>query len=279
MFIDSHCHLDFPDLVPEQDAVVARARAAGVSPMLTIGTQFRKSAVVRAVAARFADVFCTVGVHPDHVAEEGETITAADLVAAAADPKVIGFGETGLDYFYKPPTDLSLAQYHARQEESFRIHLRAGREAGMPIVIHSRQAEADTARVMAEEGAGQDPRVTGVMHCFSSGRSLAEAAVAMGFYISLSGILTFKKSDELRAIAKDVPFDKLLIETDAPFLAPHPLRGQTNEPAFVVHTAKVLAEVKGVSVAEIARITTENFYRLFPRAKPHGQTVAGQGAA
>jgi TatD DNase family protein len=264
--VDSHCHLDFPDLAKDQDAVVQRARAAGVSPMLTISTHYQKAAQIKAVAERFDDVFCTIGVHPDHVADAGETVTVADLVAQANHPKVIGLGETGLDYFYRPPSEMSLEAYHARQEESFRTHLQAGRATGLPVIIHSRQAEADTARIMAEEGAGQDPQVRGVMHCFSSGRVLAEDAVRMGFYISLSGILTFKKSDELRAIAKDVPLEFLLVETDAPFLAPHPLRGQTNEPALVVHTAAILAEVKGVTVEEIARITTENFYRLFSKA-------------
>lgn len=266
MLVDSHCHLDFPDLAADQDAVVARARAAGVAPLLTIGTQMRHADAIKAIAERHQGVFCSVGVHPDHVADDGEAVSAEQLATHAAHPKVIGFGESGLDYFYQPPTQLTHEQYHARQQESFREHLRAAAMTGLPVIIHSRQAEADTARLMAEAGAGSNPMLCGVMHCFSSGRSLAEAAVAMGFYISFSGILTFKKSDELRAIAKDLPLDRLLVETDAPFLAPHPLRGKTNEPAFVVHTAAVLAEVKGVTVDEIARLTTENFYRLFKKA-------------
>ncbi len=269
--VDSHCHLDFPDLEKEQAEVVARARAAGVSPLLTISTQFKRAAQIKTIAERHEGVYCTIGVHPDHVADEGEAVSADDLVAAVVHPKVIGIGETGLDYFYQPPSNLTAEEYKARQQESFRAHMQAGITTGLPIVIHSRQAEADTARMMAEEGAGKDARLRGVMHCFSSGRQLAEDALALGFYISLSGILTFKKSDELRAIAKDVPLDRLLVETDAPFLAPQPLRGRTNEPAFVVHTAAVLAEVKGVSVEEIARITTENFFRLFNKAVPAGQ--------
>lgn len=266
MLVDSHCHLDFPELAAEQEAVVARAKAAGVAPLLTISTQVRKAAATKAIAERHEDVYCSIGVHPDHVADAGEDVSAEQLAEHAAHPKVIGLGESGLDYFYQPPSQLTREQYHVRQQESFRQHLRAAAMTGLPIIIHSRQAEDDTARFMAEAGAGKNPALCGVMHCFSSGRSLAEAAVAMGFYISFSGILTFKKSDELRAIAKDVPLDRLLVETDAPFLAPHPLRGKTNEPAFVVHTAAVLAEVKGVAPNEIARITTENFFRLFKKA-------------
>lgn len=265
--VDSHCHLDFPVLAAEQAAVVARAKAAGVWPLLTISTQIQKAAQIKAVAEQFDEVFCTVGVHPDHVAQDGETVTAAELVRQVAHPKVIGLGESGLDYFYNAAErGLSDAAYRARQQDSFREHLRAAAETGLPLVIHSRQAEADTARMMAEEGAGKNPQLTGVMHCFSSGRGLAEAALAMGFYISFSGIITFKKSEELRAIARDVPLDRLLVETDAPFLAPEPLRGKSNEPAFVMHTAQRLAEIKGVTLAELAAATTANFYRLFSKA-------------
>lgn len=268
MLVDSHCHLDFPELAAEQAAVVARAKAAGVTPLLTIGTQIRRAGEIKAIAERHDGVYCSIGVHPDHVADDGEGVTAEQLAELAAHPKVIGLGESGLDYFYQPPTQLTREQYHVRQQESFREHLRAAAMTGLPIIIHSRQAEDDTALMMAEEGAGKNPDLCGVMHCFSSGRRLAEAAIAMGFYISFSGILTFKKSEELRAIAKDVPLDRLLVETDSPFLAPHPLRGKTNEPAFVVHTAAVLAEVKGVTPDEIARLTTDNFYRLFTKATP-----------
>jgi len=266
--IDSHCHLDFPDLAKEQDAVVARARAAGVSPLLTIGVRMADAAQVIAAAERYDDVYCTIGVHPDHVAEAGEDLTAEDLVARALHPKIVGLGETGLDYFYRAPHGMALEDYQEQQRDSFRMHLRAGIMADLPIIIHTRQAEDDTARIMAEEGAGREARCRGVMHCFSSKRPLAEAAVAMGFYISLSGILTFKKSEELRAIAKDVPLDRLLVETDAPFLAPEPHRGRTNEPALVVHTVAVLAQIKGVAVEEMAAITTENFYRLFNKVSP-----------
>lgn len=266
--VDSHCHLDFPDLAKHQAEVIARARAAGVSPLLTISTQFQKAAAIKSIAEKHGNVYCTIGVHPDHVADEGENPTIEQLAAHAAHPKVIGLGETGLDYFYQPPNGMTKESYIARQQESFRTHLRACIASDLPVIIHSRQAEADTARLMKEEGAGANPRLRGVMHCFSSGRDLAEAALAMGFYISLSGILTFKKSDELRAIAKDVPLDRLLVETDAPFLAPQPLRGKTNEPAYVTHTAQTLAEVKGVTLEQIARATTENFFRLFNKARP-----------
>ncbi len=256
--IDSHCHLDFPELAADQDNVVARARVAGVGRFLTISTHITKTAQVLAVAEKYPDVYCSIGVHPHHVAEEGQQVDTAALVAHAIHPKVVALGETGLDYFYDTAP-------RARQEESFRAHLRAGIATGLPIIVHSREAEDDTARMIAEERRGHEGKLTGVMHCFSSRRILAEAALELGFYISLSGILTFKKSEDLRAIAKDVPLDRLLVETDAPYLAPEPMRGKTNEPAYVVHTAAVLAKIKGVSAEEIAAITTENFYRLFPK--------------
>lgn len=256
--IDSHCHLDFPELAANQDAVVGRARAAGVGRFLTISTHITKAAQVLAVAEKYPDVYCSIGVHPHHVAEEGQQVTATQLGAYAAHPKVAALGETGLDYFYDTAP-------RVQQEEIFRAHLRAGIATGLPIVVHSREAEDETIRMIAEERRGHEGKLTGVMHCFSSRRILAEAALELGFYISLSGILTFKKSEELRAIAKDVPLDRLLVETDAPYLAPEPMRGKTNEPAYVVHTAAALAKIKGVSAEEIAAITTDNFYRLFPK--------------
>jgi TatD DNase family protein len=253
MLIDSHCHLDFPVLVKDRDGVIARARAAGVARMVNIGVTLRDFPTVRATADSLDDVFCSVGVHPHHVAEEGESVTTEQIIALAAHPKVVGIGETGLDFFYDTaPREV--------QEDSFRRHIRAAQATKIPLIIHSRDAEADTIRVLKEEGD-----VTGVMHCFSSGRMLAEEAVKIGFYISLSGILTFKRSQELRDIVRDVPLDRLLVETDSPYLAPEPYRGKPCEPAYVTRTAQVLAEVKGVSYDEIARITTENFFRLFTK--------------
>jgi len=260
MLVDSHCHLDYSGLAEDRAAVVARARAAGVVHMVNIGTTRREFDHVQKTAEEFNDVTCTVGVHPHHAHEDGETLVAADLVKLAAHPKVVGIGETGLDYYYDhSPRD--------RQQESFRQHIRAGKAMDLPIIVHSRNAEEDTIKVLTEEGAGQGSSIRGVLHCFSSRRILAEQALALGFYISLSGILTFKKSQELRDIARDVPLDRLLVETDSPYLAPEPYRGKTCEPAYVVHTARVLAEIKGVSADEIAKQTTANFFRLFNKVK------------
>ncbi len=258
MLIDSHCHLNFPPLAEACDEVVARARAAGVGRMLTVATTMKSFHEVRAVAEAYDDVFCSVGVHPHHVAEEGEEVTAETLVQRANDPKVVAFGETGLDYFYDTAP-------RAVQQNCFREHIRASIAAGLPLIVHSRDAEDDTINILNDERAEQGDRLTGVMHCFSSKRVLAEEALKIGFYISLSGILTFRKSEELRAIARDVPMDRLLVETDSPYLAPEPYRGKICEPSYVVNTARVLAEVKGVSVEEIARQTTENFFRLFSK--------------
>jgi TatD DNase family protein len=255
MLIDSHCHLDFPELAAEEDAVLARARQAGVAAMVTIGTRVRRFAEVRAIAERHADVFCTVGTHPHHAGEEPD-IGAGELAAIAADPRVVGIGETGLDFHYdNAPRDV--------QAKVFRNHLAAARETGLPVVVHTRSADAETGAILEEE-AGRGP-LCGVLHCFTAGRALALAGIRLGFYISFSGILTFKKSDELRAIAAEVPLDRLLVETDAPYLAPVPRRGRRNEPAFVVHTAAELARVRGLSPAEMARITSQNAARLFTR--------------
>ncbi len=254
MLVDSHCHIDYDPLGKDQSGVVKRARDAGVVRMLNIGTTRKDFPQVRATAEAYDDVFCTTGVHPHHVSEEGESITTDELVKLTAHPKVVGIGETGLDYYYdKAPRDV--------QAESFRQHLRACVSTGLPAIVHSRDAEEDTVKILKEESAGG--KLTGVMHCFSSRRVLAEEALAIGFYVSLSGILTFRKSQDLRDIARDVPLDRLLVETDSPYLAPEPFRGKPCEPAYVVHTAKVLAEIKGVSPEEIAHQTTENFFRLF----------------
>jgi len=254
--VDSHCHLDhFSE--DEQAEIVARAERAGVTRIVTIGVRLHQAAVQKAIAERFPQVWCTVGVHP-HQSGESEMPTVEQIVAAADHPRVIGIGESGLDYFYdKSPRDV--------QRESFRRHIRAARAAALPLCIHARDADEDVAAILAEETRQGGPFAF-LLHCFSSGRSLAEAALALGGTISFSGILTFPKSGELRAIARDVPLDRLLVETDSPFLAPMPLRGKRCEPAYTVHTARVLAEVKGVSEAEIARITTDNFHRLYPKA-------------
>lgn len=255
--VDSHCHLDFPDFAEERDAVVERARAAGVVRLVTICTHLSKVDAVLAVADAYSDVLATVGLHPHHAADEIGLAGEAALVAWAAHPKVIGIGETGLDYFYDhSPRDV--------QQESFRRHIRAALRTGLPLIVHTRDADTDTMRIVREEAAGTG--LKGLLHCFSSSRELAEEALDFGFSLSLSGIVTFKKSEELRAIVRDVPVERILVETDAPYLAPLPHRGKRNEPAYVAHTAKVVAGVKGMAADAFARATTENFYRLFAKA-------------
>ncbi len=255
MLVDSHCHLDFPDFASELDAVVARARAADVGRMVTISTRVRRLDGLLAIAERFDDVFCSVGTHP-HNAHEELDISAADLVALTRHDKVVAIGEAGLDYFYdNSPRDA--------QEQGFRTHIGAARETGLPLVIHAREADEDVARILEDEtGKGAFPAV---LHCYTGGRALAMKAVALGLYISFTGILTFKKSDELRAIAAELPADRILVETDAPYLAPGKMRGKRNEPAFVVETARVLAGTRAVSPEQIAEQTTENFFRLFSK--------------
>jgi TatD DNase family protein len=255
MLVDSHCHLDFPDFATELDAVVARARDVGVGRSVTISTRVRRHDAVLAIAERFADVFCSVGTHP-HYAHEELDLTAADLALRTRHPKVVALGEAGLDYHYdNSPREA--------QERGFRTHIAAARETGLPLVIHSREADDDTARILEEE-MGQGP-YPAVLHCFTGGRDLAWRAVALGHFISFTGILTFRNSEALRAIAAELPADRILVETDAPYLAPGRLRGKRNEPAYVVETAKVLAETRGVSFEEIARQTTDNFFRLFAK--------------
>ncbi|MGC1779640.1 MAG: TatD family hydrolase [Xanthobacteraceae bacterium] len=255
MLIDSHCHLDFPDFATELDAVVARARAAGIERMVTISTRVHRQPDLLAITERFPDVYCSVGTHPHHADEEPD-VTAADLIAHARLPKVVAIGEAGLDYHYDNSP-------RAAQERGFRTHIAAARETGLPLVIHSREADDDMARILEEEtGKGAFPAV---LHCFTGGPDLARHALALGHFISFTGILTFKNSNGLRAIAADLPADRILIETDAPYLAPGKFRGKRNEPAYVVETAKVLAETRGVSFDEIANQTTANFFRLFSK--------------
>ena len=255
MLIDSHCHLDFPDFAAELDGVVLRAREAGIGRLVTISTRVRRHDEVLAIAERFADVYCSVGTHP-HYAHEELDVSAADLVARTRAEKVVAIGEVGLDYHYdnSPPQ---------AQERGFRTHIAAARETGLPLVIHSREADADTARILEEEMA--KGRFAAVLHCFTGGPDLARRAVALGHFVSFTGILTFKNSNALRAIAAELPADRILVETDAPYLAPGRYRGKRNEPAFVVETAKVLAETRGVSFDEIARQTTDNFFHLFAK--------------
>jgi len=255
MLIDSHCHLDFPDFAPERDAVVARAREAGVSPMITISTRMRRFEEIYALTQAYEDVFCSAGTHP-HYASEEKDVPLEDIVAAAGREKVVAIGEAGLDYHY----DFSAVE---DQKAGFRRHIEAARQTGLPLVIHSREAEEDTAAILEDEMA--KGAFSAVLHCYTSGPDLARRGLALGLYVSFSGVLTFKKSDELREIAATVPMDRVLVETDAPYLAPMPYRGKRNEPAYVRYTAKVLAEVKGVSEEEIARATTENVHRLFSR--------------
>jgi TatD DNase family protein len=253
MFVDSHCHLDFPDFDEDRDAVVARARAAGVEVMLTISTRVRQIDALKAMASRYNRIYCSVGTHPHHADEELD-VTVEELVAIAEDPIVVAIGEAGLDYHYdNAPREA--------QEVGFRRHIAAARETQLPLVIHARDADDDIAEILAEEmGRGAFPAV---LHCFSSGIELARRGIELGCYVSFSGILTFKRSDELRAIAAEVPSERLLIETDAPYLAPVPHRGHRNEPAYVVDTARVLADVRGTAPDVLASMTNDNFFRLF----------------
>ena len=257
MLIDSHCHLDMFEgaEIPE---VVARAREAGVERMDTIGVRADQAAAVRSLTERFPEVWGTVGVHPQRVGE-APLPSVAELLALADHPRVVGLGESGLDYHYdKAPRDV--------QREGFRRHIRAAQLSGLPLVVHARDADADIQAILEEEHRAGGP-FPFVLHCFSSGRALAEAAVRMGGYVSFSGILTFRNGEAIRAVAADLPGDRLLLETDSPYLAPVPLRGKRCEPAYVVHTAKALAAVRGVGMPEIAASTTENFHRLFPKAE------------
>ena len=257
MLIDSHCHLDFPDFGPELDAVVARARQAGVGAMLTIGTKLRAFEGVRRIAERYDDIWCTVGIHPHEAAEEPiEEATA--LIEHAKHPRVVGIGEAGLDYYYEhsPKDD---------QIRNFRAHIEAARQTGLPLIVHARDADDDLCQILEEEsGKGAFP---GLIHCFSSTAKLACTALDLGMMISLSGIVTFKNAGELRAIAANVPLDRLLVETDAPYLAPMPHRGKRNEPAFVAHTAAAVAKLKNVEIDRLADATTDNFFRLFKKAR------------
>ncbi|MGH6800017.1 MAG: TatD family hydrolase [Methylocella sp.] len=254
MLIDSHCHLDFDDFAAERDAVVGRARAAGLKRMITISTRVREFATIRGLVEAYDDVYCTIGTHPHNAHDE--EVTAAELVDLARHPKCVGIGEAGLDYHYdKIPRDIAA--------RVFRTHIAAARQSGLPLVVHARDADADIAAILGDEmGKGA---YAGVLHCFTASAMLAEAGLSLGLYISFSGVLTFKNSRPLREIARAVPMDRMLVETDAPYLAPVPYRGKRNEPAFVAATAQVLADVKGVSPQTIAAATSANALRLFSK--------------
>ena len=256
MLVDSHCHLDFPDFEEDMDDVLARAADAGIGYLLTICTRLEKFSPILALAEAHDNMSCSVGVHPHNVAD-GEEATVDRLLALAEHPKVIGLGETGLDFYYdNSPRDV--------QERSFRTHIAAARQTQLPIIIHTRDADEDTVRILRDEyEKGPYP---GLIHCFSAGSELAESVLEMGFYISVSGIITFKTADALRETISGVPVERILVETDAPYLAPIPKRGKRNEPAFTAYTAARLAELKGMDEEAFARQTTENFFSLFSKA-------------
>ncbi|MBI3451650.1 MAG: TatD family hydrolase [Rhodospirillales bacterium] len=257
MLVDSHCHLDYAPMADDIPGVLARARSAGVGTLLTIGTKLKDFARVRALAEGHDNIYCSVGIHPHEA--KNETADAARLVELAAHPKVVGIGETGLDYYYdESPRD--------QQQANFRAHMRAAGESGLPLIVHTRDADDDTAAMLAE-GRRAGP-LAGVLHCFTSSHRLAERALEMCFYISISGIVTFKNAEDLRATVRALPLDRLLVETDSPYLAPMPMRGKPCEPAYVAHTAAKVAELKGISPAELACATTANFFALFARATP-----------
>jgi TatD DNase family protein len=257
MFVDSHCHLDFPELQADMAAVLATMRANAVGHALTISTTLATFPAVRAVAESQPHIWCTAGVHPDEQADDHEA-TVEELVALAAHPKVVAIGETGLDYYrLKEPLDW--------QRERFRRHIRAARQCGKPLVIHTRESAEDTLRLMAEEGAGE---VGGVMHCFTETWDIARRALDLGFHISFSGIVTFKNALVIKDCARHVPLDRLLIETDSPYLAPVPFRGKTNQPGYVKHVAEEIARLRDIPVEEVAQRTTANFFALFRHARP-----------
>ncbi len=257
MLIDSHCHLDFPELAADRAGVLARAKAAGIDGMVTISTRVKRFDEIKAIAEENAEVWCSVGTHPHHADEELDIFTD-DLVRLSAHPKCVAIGEAGLDYFYdNAPKEA--------QETGLRRHIAASRLTGLPLVIHSRSADAHMGAVLSDEvGQGAFPFV---LHCFTGGADLARQALALGGYISFSGIITFKNAEEIREVAKFVPADRYLVETDAPYLAPVPHRGGTNEPSYVAHTAAKVAEVRGISLEQLGAETTDNFFRLFSKAK------------
>jgi TatD DNase family protein len=257
MLVDSHCHLDYPGLVEDIPGVLARARSAGVGALLTIGTRLGEFARVRAIAETHPAIWCSVGVHPHEAANE--STDAERLTELARHPRVVAIGETGLDYYYDRSP-------RPQQQANFRAHIAAAIAAGLPLIVHTRDADADTAAILRAASADSGGRLKGVLHCFTASRALAETAIELGFYISISGIITFKNTEDLRTTVRALPLERLLVETDAPYLAPVPVRGRPCEPAFVAYTAAKVAELKSVTVEELARATTANFFALFDRA-------------
>lgn len=257
MLVDSHCHLDYlQDKGADLDELVARAADAGVGTLVTISTKVSEFDKIRTIAERFDNVFCTVGIHP-HEAESEPSVSAEQLVAMADHPKVVGIGETGLDYYYEHSP-------REAQKQSFRAHIEAARQTQLPLIVHTREAEADTIDILHEEYAkGAFP---GVIHCFTSSRELAEKSIEIGFSISLSGIVTFKSAADIQETVRHLPLERILVETDAPYLAPVPNRGKVNEPSYVIHTAEKVAELKGLDPVELASVTSKNFFRLFSKA-------------
>jgi TatD DNase family protein len=255
MLIDSHCHLEFPDFAGDLDAIVTRAADAGIGRIVTISTRVRRLAELLAIAERFPNVYCSAGTHPHH-ADEEDGIAADELIELTRHPKVVALGEAGLDYFYQNGSPEA-------QARGFRAHIAAARATGLPLVIHTRDADDDCGRILEEEAAKGPFRA--VLHCYTGGRELAMKAIALGLSISFTGILTFKRSGALRDLAAELPPDRIMVETDAPYLAPGKFRGKRNEPAYVVEVAKMLAETRGVSLEEISRQTTGNFLRLFSK--------------
>lgn len=256
MLIDSHCHLDFPEFSSELDSVIYRARTAGVMGMLTISTKLSQSKKIQEIAERFDGVWCSMGIHP-HEAEHHQKVSKDDLINLTNFKSVIGIGETGLDYYYENSPKVV-------QQNLFRSHIQAARETGLPLIIHTREADSDTIGILKEEM--EQGSFRGLIHCFSTSRWLAEQALSLGMYISISGIVTFKNANELRASIKSIPLDRLLVETDSPYLSPAPNRGKRNEPSFVLHTAKYLSELLSVNLNEICNTTTANFFTLFTKA-------------
>ena len=263
MLVDSHCHLDFKDFAEDLDGIVARAEAAGVGRIVTISTKVRRQAALLEIAERFPNVYCSVGTHP-HDADEEDGIPPAELIELTKHPKVVALGEAGLDNFYQHGSSEA-------QERGFRAHIAAARQTGLPLVIHTRDADDDCGRILEDEMTKGSFRA--VLHCYTGGRELAMKAISLGLSISFTGILTFKKSQALRDLAAELPADRIMVETDSPYLAPGKFRGKRNEPSYVVEVAKVLAETRGVSLGEISRQTTENFFRLFSKV-PSAKAMA-----
>jgi TatD DNase family protein len=260
MLVDHHCHLDFPQLAADRDGLLRRAREAGVGVMVTISTRVRQLPTLLDICAAHDNIYCSVGTHP-HNADEERGIPADELVRLSEHPKVVAIGEAGLDYFYKKASPEA-------QEEGFRAHIEAARRTGLPLEIHTRDADEDTIRILEDEHAkGAFPAI---LHCYTGGPELARRAVELGLTVSFTGVVTFKKNGALREIARAVPLDRMLVETDAPYLAPEPYRGKTNEPSYVVHTAATLAAVKGITPEALAEATTDNFFRLFRKVKRPG---------